>query len=103
MAEFTGLRTIRVFEFDPSFALVNGFPVNGTGSPGDGIAFNHVTRNLVVVDGGSNSLIEVTTSGDFVRMISIPNAHVVGSRSMSRLKHALARQRRPPQGAINGR
>ena len=78
MAEFTGQPTIRVFEFDPSFALVNSFPVTGTGSPGDGIAFNHVTQNLVVVDGGSNALIEVTTSGDFVRMISTPNAHVVG-------------------------
>lgn len=78
MATFNGLPTVKVFEFDRDFTLVGSFTVTGSVAPGDGIAFNHLTRNLVVVDGGSNELIEVTTSGDFVRTIPIPFAHVVG-------------------------
>lgn len=78
MSSYNGLPTVNVFEFDRDFTLIGSFPVTGSASPGDGIAFNHLTRNLIVVDGGGNELIEVTTSGDHVRTIPLPFAHVVG-------------------------
>lgn len=77
MPEYNGLPTITVFEYDPSFNVVNSFSLTGSASPGDGIAFNHHTQRLVVADGGSNELIEVTTTGDFVRIIPLTR-HVVG-------------------------
>jgi hypothetical protein len=75
MVEFNGLPTVNVFEFDPNFAVINSFRVTGSASPGDAIAFNPVTRHLVIADGGSNELIEVTTSGELVRIIRTPHAN----------------------------
>jgi DNA-binding beta-propeller fold protein YncE len=76
MVEFNGLPNVTVYEFDASLAVVNSFPLNGSASPGDGIAFNHLTQHLLIADGGSNELIEVTTSGDLVRVI--PTVHAAG-------------------------
>ena len=76
MAEFNGLPSVRIFEFDRDFVPVNEFSATGVASPGDGIAFNHVTRALMLVDGGSGDMIELTTSGDPIRTIS--TGHVAG-------------------------
>ena len=76
MTEFNGAPSMRIFEFDRDFAPVNEFSVTGVAAPGDSIAFNHVTRTLMLVDGGSGHMVEVTTSGDPIRVI--PAGHVAG-------------------------
>ena len=77
MADFNGLPTVTVFEFDPTFTIVNRFPLTGSASPGDAIAFNHLTQHLLVPDGGTNEMIEITTSGELVRR-SNRNVHANG-------------------------
>lgn len=77
MVDFNGQPNVTVFEFDPTFAVVNSFPLTGSASPGDAIAYNHLTQNLLVPDGGSNEMIEITTSGEVVRRFN-RNVHANG-------------------------
>jgi hypothetical protein len=78
MAEFNGSPSVSIFEFDRDFVPVNEFLVSGVASPGDGLAFNHLTRTLMLVDGGFSHLVEVTTAGDPIRLIPALGSHVVG-------------------------
>jgi hypothetical protein len=78
MAEFNGSPAVRIFQFDRDFAPVNEFTVSGVASPGDGLAFNHITRTLMLADPGLSHLIEVTTSGELLRTIPTPGGAVAG-------------------------
>lgn len=80
LPEFTGTPEINVYELDSRFKYISHFKVTGLGCPGDDIAFNPVTQNLVVVDmcagPGFGALIEVKTNGEPVR--SFPTPTVAG-------------------------
>jgi hypothetical protein len=78
MAEFNGAPSVRIFEFDRDFVPMGEFIATGVASPGDGLAFNHLTRTLMLVDGGLSHLVELTTAGDPIRVIPTPGGHVVG-------------------------
>jgi hypothetical protein len=62
-----------VTEYDEAWNVVGGFEVAGV-APGDGIAWNHRSRTLVVVDldASPQVLIEVTPEGEVVRTLTTP-------------------------------
>lgn len=62
-----------VVEFDEAWNVIGGFEVAGV-APGDGIAWNHRTQTLVILDrdAGPPVLIEVTPEGDVLRTLPVP-------------------------------
>lgn len=71
LVECYGEPEVRVVEFDSYFEMVNEFLFTGIKNPGDGIAFNHITKNLAILDGGYG-IFEVTTSGELVQSFPTP-------------------------------
>ena len=62
-----------VVEFDEAWNLLGSFEVAGV-APGDGIAWNHRTQSLVILDRDAVPpvLIEVTPEGDVLRTLPVP-------------------------------
>jgi len=78
LATFSASPNVQVFEFDSELNLVDTFDFQGPAWPGDGLAFNHHTKNLAVIDFVTGDVVEVTTSGDIVRSISTPMSYPAG-------------------------
>ncbi len=72
LASYTGLPDIQVFELDADLNRIRRFSFRGSTAPGDGIAFNHSTRNLAITD-VSGELFEITIRGDLVRSFPTPS------------------------------
>lgn len=71
LVEFNGTPNVRVVEYDSCCEMVNEFLFTGGVSPGDGVTFNHKSKNLAILDAG-NGVFEVTTSGEFVQFFPNP-------------------------------
>jgi len=71
LVEFNNTPTVRVVEFDSCCEMVNEFLFTGGEHPGDGIAFNHKTKNLAILD-AEYGVFEVTTSGELVQFFPTP-------------------------------
>jgi hypothetical protein len=72
-------QTTLVHEFDSNWNWINAFPVTASypdSHPGDGIAFNTISKNIVVAEEVHGELIEVTTGGQFLR--TFPAVNVQG-------------------------
>ena len=63
--------TIHVVEYDALWNYVGEFEFTGYLIPGDGIAYNHSTKNLAICE-ANHGVFEVTTSGEFVNFIPLP-------------------------------
>lgn len=73
LSEVTWTPTTLVHEYDSNWNWLATFMVtspNADARPGDGIAFNHITGNLVVCEEVNSELFEVTTTGELVASYS---------------------------------
>lgn len=78
LADLMNVTTL-VHEFDSNWNWINAFDVTASypdSHPGDGIAFNRISKNIVVAEEVHGELLEVTTSGQFVK--SFPAVNVQG-------------------------
>ena len=78
LADLMGETTL-VHEFDSNWNWINAFPVtasNLNAHPGDGIAFNRISQNIVIAEEVYGELLDVTTNGQFVG--SFPAVNVQG-------------------------